>query len=127
MIGTRRLVLVADHDAAVRAALVFSLEGAGFHAHGCADGVQLLAHPWLALSICLVVDHRMPVMDGFAVLARLAARGCHVPVILMTSHSTAELRRRAATAGIQYVLEKPFFDNTMMIAVWASINTQYNP
>jgi two-component system, LuxR family, response regulator FixJ len=53
-------------------------------------------------------------MDGFEVLAFLASRDLKVPIILMTSHSTAAIRKRAALAGVRYVLEKPLLDGSLV-------------
>jgi FixJ family two-component response regulator len=59
----------------------------------------------------------MPVMDGFDVLDFLAARKANLPVILLTSHATIALRRRAAAAGVRYVLEKPLLDNSLLAQI----------
>jgi len=56
----------------------------------------------------------MPVMDGFEVLDRLAARQVRLPVILITSDANGAIRHRAAAAGVWHVLEKPLSDGALM-------------
>jgi two-component system, LuxR family, response regulator FixJ len=110
----RDIVLVLDDDEAVRESLKFSLELEGFAVRVCADGGELLAHPDLDRASCLVLDYRMPAMDGFEVLAHLSARGARVPVILITSDVSSAFRHRAARVGVLQVLEKPLSDSALL-------------
>ena len=109
----QHLVLVVDDDLAVRESLKFALELEGLKVQALRGGAELLTHPQLWRADCLILSHHMPVMGSFAVLARLTALGCRVPVILIADHLTDALRRRAATAGVRYVVEKPFLDNAL--------------
>jgi CheY-like chemotaxis protein len=52
-------------------------------------------------------------MDGFAVVAELAARKARIPVILMTAPVTETMRRRAREAGVFSLLEKPLLDGVL--------------
>jgi FixJ family two-component response regulator len=108
------IVLVVDDDPAVRDALKFSLELEGLRVHTCASGAELLDHPALAQARCVVLDYRMPIMDGFQVLDSLAERGIRLPTILITTSVTDGIRARARKAGIAHVLEKPLLDGTLM-------------
>lgn len=113
----QHLVLVADDDLAVRQSLKFALELEDLEVVVCADGPDLLAHPRLADAECVVLDYKMPVMDGFEVLARMKARNCQIPVILITSYATEALRRRAASAGVRHVVEKPLLDSALVDSI----------
>ncbi len=108
------MVLVVDDDLAVRESLKFALELEGLTVRVCANGKELLEHPDLPEARCLILDCRMPVMDGFEVLDCLAARKVRLPVILITGDATGALRRRAAAAGVWHVLEKPLLDSALM-------------
>lgn len=108
------VVLVVDSDLAVREALKFALEVEGFVVHPCASGLELLTYPDLRLADCLVLEEKMPLMEGVPVLDRLVERNFRVPIILMTSHATDSLRRRAALAGVRHVLEKPFLNGALV-------------
>lgn len=109
----QHLVFVVDDDLAVRESLKFALELEGLEVQACRGGADLLAHPHLWRADCLVLSHHMPVMGGFAVLARLAVLDCRVPVILIADHVTDALRRRAAMAGVHHVVEKPLLDSAL--------------
>ncbi len=109
----QHLVLVVDDDLAVRESLKFALELEGLEVQACRGGAELLTHPHLWRADCMILSHHMPLMGGFAVLARLAALNCRVPVILTTDHATDALRRRAAMAGVRHVVEKPLLDSAL--------------
>jgi FixJ family two-component response regulator len=114
MADGRPMVLVLDDDLAVRESLKFALQLDGLEVHVCRSGADLLAYELLARAQCLVLVDRLPVMDGFKVLAALRARALPLPVILITAHATEAIRRRAAACGVRHVVEKPFLDNALI-------------
>jgi len=110
--GGKLRVVVVDDDQAVRESLKFALELEGLIVKTHASGQALLDD---ALSAdCLVLDYKMPAMDGLAVLAALFARGSHIPAILITAPVTAKVRDAAGRAGVFSVLEKPLADNVLL-------------
>ncbi len=117
MNGGRAIVLVVDDDLAVRESLKFALEAEGLLVHVCSSGHDLLRHPALRQARCLILDYRMPTMDGLSVMDHMAARDISVPVILITVNATEGLRHRAAAAGARYVLEKPLQDGALMDSI----------
>ena len=64
-------VLVVDDDAAVRAALKFALEVEGFRVRVYDSAAALLADDSLPVRACLVIDYRMPDIDGLELVDRL--------------------------------------------------------
>jgi FixJ family two-component response regulator len=113
----RHLVLVADDDLAVRESLKFALGLEGLEVQACDGGADLLMHPRLLRADCLILDHHMPLMSGFAVLARLRTLNCPVPVILLTDHTTDALRLRATLAGVRHIVEKPLLDSALIDSI----------
>jgi len=107
-------VLVVDDDRAVREALKFALELEGLKVSAFDSGSALLCHPGLAQADCLILDQKMPTMDGLAVMDALAARGIAIPIILITSSVNETLRRQARKAGVFAVLEKPLLDDILV-------------
>ena len=107
-------VLVVDDDAAVRHALKFVLEIEGFTVRLYADGQAVLDDGELPATGCLVIDYRMPGMDGLELVERLRAHDVALPVVLMCSRLSGGLRRRALQAGISAVLEKPLSDSALV-------------
>lgn len=110
----RDIVLVVDDDFAVRASFKFALELEGFAVRICGSGEELLIHPDLRKAQCILLDYRMPEMDGFAVLDRLVACKVDAPVIFMTSGASGVVRSRARAAGACHVLEKPLLDGILL-------------
>ena len=110
---TWKKIVVVDDDPAVRLALKFSLELEGFEVHACESGVELLGHPALMACDCIVLDYKMPNMDGLEVLDQLIAARVDVPVIFVTGPVTKDLRERALRKGARLVLEKPLLDRSL--------------
>jgi len=117
MTGARDIILVVDDDLAVRESLKFALELEGLSVHACGSGYELLSHPELSQARCILLDYRMPAMDGLEVLDRLTTRKVEAPVILITSESDNMVARRAQAAGARYVLEKPFLNGSLLNSV----------
>jgi two-component system response regulator FixJ len=104
---------VVDDDEAVTLSLVFLLETGGFKARAYASGTELLARgPELEPGLILL-DVRMPEIDGISVLERLRERGVSLPVIIMTGHADVPLAVRAMKAGAADFIEKPFTDEVL--------------
>lgn len=116
------VVCIVDDDGAVRNALKFSLEVEGGMAVRLYDGAaSLLNDPGLPSCRCLVVDFRMPAMDGLELVRMLRAREIATPVVMITGQATRDLRFRAEKLGVRSVIEKPLPDGELLKAVQAAI------
>ena len=118
------IVLVVDDDRAVRDSLKFALEIEGLLVRVCSGGAELLVHPDLLQACCIVLDYKMPEMDGLAVLALLAAQDLAIPVIVITAHATKHLRDGATKAGVRHILEKPLFNGGLLDSIHAILGHQ---
>jgi two-component system response regulator FixJ len=116
-------VLIVDDDAAVRSSLKFALEIEGLVVRLYTGPVALLADEDLPESGCLVIDYRMPGMDGLQLVEALKAREVALPVILITGRANKQLRRFAASLGISYVLEKPLSDGALIESIRLALGT----
>lgn len=111
-------VLLVDDDAAVRSALKFSLEMEGFVVRLYDKAAALLADKSLPTRGCLVVDLRMPGMDGLEMIDALRARRIELPAILIVSErASTQLRSRARQSGVDKVLEKPLSDSALIESI----------
>lgn len=117
MSGKRHFVVVVEDDLAVREALKFALELEGMAVAVCASGAELLKHPDLSRAECLVLNDKMPAMDGIEVMKRLAASQFRIPTILVTGQATPSLRQRARSAGVRHILEKPLLDSALVDSI----------
>jgi len=117
MSSASEIVLVVDDDAAVRSALKFALEVEGFAVKLYAGSIALLAEQGLPDRACLVIDYRMPGVDGLELVRRLRARQVALPAILISGRVDDQLRHRATQSGIGCVLEKPFNDTALVDSI----------
>ena len=104
--STERLWLV-DDDADVREALAFLLRTADHEVETLASPDELLARITPEDAGCLVLDVRMPGMDGLELQAELARRGIGLPIVFVTGHGDIPMAVRAVAAGAVDFLEKP--------------------
>src|ERR1051326_265321 len=93
-------VLVVDDDAAVRAALKFALEVEGFRVRLYDGPEALLADPDLPERACLVIDYRMPGIDGIELVRRLRQRQVALPALLISGRVNKQLRSLAERCGL---------------------------
>jgi len=112
-----RIVLVED-DVSLLNALGFALETEGYSVapYTTASDAIALAEP----ADCLVIDRRLPDLDGLALIARLRGRGILAPAILITTNPDDHCRRAAAAAGVE-IVEKPLLGAELRQRIEASI------
>src|SRR5690606_24706999 len=84
--ANERLVHVVDDEDSIRRSLDFLLHTAGFRVEKWEDGETFLKGADRALAACVLLDVRMPGMDGLRVQAEMAARGFNFPIIVLTGH-----------------------------------------
>jgi FixJ family two-component response regulator len=108
------IVLVVDDDGAVRAALKFALEMEGFAVRLYDGAAAVLADQGLPDQGCLIIDYRMPQLDGLELIDRLRDRRIALPIILISGRVNDQLRHRATLLGVSLVLEKPLSDAALV-------------
>ncbi len=101
-------VHVVDDDDAVRRSLSLLLAAEGLEARAYPDAAAFLAAYRPAGPACLLLDVRMPGMDGLALQRRLAREHPELPVILMTGHGDVPMAVEAMRQGALDFVEKPF-------------------
>jgi two-component system, LuxR family, response regulator FixJ len=115
------IVLVVDDDAAVRAALKFALEVEGFRVRLYDSPEAVLEDLELPQRACLVVDYRMPRIDGIELIERLRERQVALPAILISARVNKQLHRLAARIGLVDVLEKPLSDAALVDSIRSAL------
>jgi two-component system, LuxR family, response regulator FixJ len=123
MTDQQQLVLVIDHDQAIRDSLEFALRLEGFRVRVHGDAIGLLADPDLPSASCIVLDDRTSHLDGFDILRHMHARAIRPPAILLASRATPGLRARASAAGIGLVLEKPLLGDDLVNGIRTVMDT----
>ena len=108
-------VLVVDDDAAIRDAVRDVLEDAGIGVETASDGAEALSRIEVRRPRLVLLDMRMPVMDGWAFARELRERGVELPVVVMTA--AADARRWAEEIGANGYVPKPFAVSELIAAV----------
>ena len=112
-----RLVYLVDDDEAVRRSTNFMLKTSGYKVETYVSGVAFLKDARHAKPGCVLLDVRMPEMDGLAVQKELKARGIDLPVIVMTGHGDVSVAVEAMKAGAVDFIEKPFEKSVLLAAL----------
>lgn len=100
-------VFIVDDDDSVRRTFERILVHAGFQVATFASASELLAEPRRFDPGCLLLDVRMPGMNGLDLQEALRRDGCVKPVVFLTGHGTVPTSVRAMKGGAIDFLEKP--------------------
>jgi len=111
------LVFIVDDDDLMRAAIRRMLTTAGLSAETYASGVEFLSSAPLDRGGCLILDVRMPGMDGLEVQAALKQRRAELPVIFLTGSSDIPIAVAAMREGAIDFIEKPFENEDLLARV----------
>ena len=110
MIPLEPAVYLVDDDAAVRDSLSLLLGLHGYQTQTFAAAEDFLAAWRPERNGCLLLDLKMPGMDGLELQARLNALGSRLPLVVITAHGDVAAARAALKAGALDFLEKPIDD-----------------
>ena len=117
MESEKPLVHLVDDDEAIRRSAGFMLKTSGFRVESYESGVELLKQAASLAPGCILLDIRMPSMDGLEVQAMLQEKGVSLPVIIMTGHGDVTLAVQAMKAGAVDFIEKPFEKASLLRAL----------
>lgn len=115
------VVHVVDDDEAVRHSLALLLSSFGLATRTHPSAEAVLAQIDRLRPGCLVVDIRMPGMNGLELQEELNRRACTIPVVIVTGHADVGLAVRAMKAGAVDFIEKPYPEEDMLRAVQAGL------
>ena len=115
------LISVVDDDEAFRESLGSLIRSVGFgvKAFGSAEEFLNSDHPRVA--DCLVLDVRMPGINGLELHRRLVASQYGIPVIFISAHGDEEARSRALREGAVDFLFKPFSEEALLNAIHSAL------
>jgi two-component system, LuxR family, response regulator FixJ len=115
---SKRVYLV-DDDEAVRRSASFMLRSSGFTVRTFASGVEFLEVADALEPGCILLDVRMPGIDGLEVQRKLRERGIAHPVVVITGHGDVAIAVQAMKAGAVDFIEKPFEKSVLIEAIGA--------
>jgi FixJ family two-component response regulator len=112
-----RTVFVIDDDRGMRQAIQDLVESVGLRAESFATGEEFLSRQRSGNPSCLVLDVRLPQMNGLDFQRRLAETGVQIPIIFITAHGDIPMSVRALKSGAVEFLTKPFRDQDLLDAI----------
>ncbi len=110
-------VFVVDDDDLVRAAIRGMLKSVGLHSETFGTPQEFLRSKRSEGPSCLVLDVRLPGVNGLDFQRELAEAGVHIPIIFITGHGDIPMSVRAMKAGAVEFLTKPFRDQDLLDAI----------
>ena len=113
----RPRILVIDDEAAIRDSLKMTLEYEGYEFVAAATGQEGLALAERETPDLVVLDVKMPGMDGLEVLDRLRAMNESLPVIVISGHGTIGTAVEATKKGAFDFIEKPFASERVLVSL----------
>lgn len=115
------MVFVVDDDAAVREGLDSLIRSAGLQVETFRTGRSFLLRRRPEVPCCLVLDVRLPDLNGLELQRRLAAEDPPIPIIFITGHGDIPMSVRAMKQGAAEFLTKPFGSRTLLLAIRAAL------
>ena len=121
MPSERPVVHVVDDDPSMRGALEGLFDSVGLDTRSYAAARDFLAAGLADKPGCLVIDIRLPDMNGLDFQVQLTELGVRLPVVMMTGYGDIPMSVRAMKRGAVDFLPKPFHEQDMLDAVMAAI------
>ncbi len=115
--SVRASVLLADDEASIRESLRMVLEYEGYRVLEAASGTEALDRVRQSLPDAVLLDIKMPELDGLEVLRNLRERGYEMPVIVITGHGDVSTAVEATRRGAFDFFEKPLERERVLLSL----------
>lgn len=102
------IIYVVDDEFVIRDSLTLLIESAGLKIKTFDSALTFLENVDIELPGCLILDMRLPYMDGLELQDELAKRNSEIPIIFISGHAEIPNSSKAFRAGAVDFLEKPF-------------------
>ena len=120
------LVSIVDDDYLMRRSTWRLLRSAGLRAEAFSSAEEFLTSGLVAETACLILDLRMPGMNGLQLQQHLVESSVPVPIIFFSAHSSADEERQALHAGAVQFLQKPVSKDVLLLAIRNALKTSPN-
>jgi FixJ family two-component response regulator len=117
MTEAQPFIFVVDDDSAVREAVGNLLESVGFRSQSFASADEFLRACRPDAPSCLLLDIRLPGVNGLDFQEVLEKSGVRIPIVFITAHGDVPMTTRAMKAGAVDVLTKPFQKDELLTAI----------
>jgi len=116
----RKLIHIVDDEDALRRSASYMLKTSGYAVETWQSGAAFLKEVRHVADGCILLDIRMPEIDGLTVQRTLGERGVTMPIVIMTGHGDIGIAVEAMKAGAVDFLEKPFEKVKLLSAIEAA-------
>jgi RNA polymerase sigma factor (sigma-70 family) len=117
-----RIVFIIDDDASVRASIQDLLEATGLRSESFATAEEFLRCKRPDEPSCLVLDVRLPGVNGLDFQRRLVDAGLRIPIIFITGHGDIPMTVKAMKSGAVEFLTKPFQERDLLEAIQQALD-----
>jgi FixJ family two-component response regulator len=121
MPDVRPIVFVVDDDVSVRESLELLIRSAGWEPETVESAQKFLARPRKPVPSCLVLDVRLPGLNGLELQKRVAIERPDMPIIFITGYGDVPMTVQAMKAGAVEFLTKPIKDDVLLDAIRGAI------
>jgi len=115
------LIAIVDDDDALRNSLDNLLRSVGFRAQGFSSAEAFLHANQAPETACLILDVRLPGMNGLELQRQMGAANWCIPIIFVTAYADDDVRVRALEAGAVDFLSKPCREEDLLKAIEAAL------
>jgi len=122
-----KLISVVDDDESIRDSTRTLLRSVGHRVATFPSAETFLESDALAKTECLILDIRMPGMNGLELQRRLRTSGVGVPIVFVTAHDDQPNRHQAMVGGATGFLCKPFDASVLLTAVETALKSNRKP
>jgi FixJ family two-component response regulator len=120
------VIFVVDDDISVRRALGRLIRSAGLEVRTFSSAQEFLDQVEWSESACLLLDIRMPGMNGLDLQRQITASGHSIPIVFLTAREDVEVYRQAMRQGAFAFLQKPCDDQTLLETIRKALDFERN-
>ncbi|MBR0875063.1 response regulator transcription factor [Bradyrhizobium tropiciagri] len=117
MSDSNPIVFVVDDDISVRESVELLIGNAGWQARTFKTAQEFLSHPRVRVPSCLILDVRLPGLNGLELQKRVAAERPDMPIIFITGYGDVPTSVQVMKAGAVEFLTKPFGEDVLLGAI----------
>lgn len=122
----KNLISVVDDDKSICRSTSLLIQSFGYRSAAFASAEDLLRSGLLRDTSCLILDVRMPGMNGLQLQSYLSAEGCDIPIVFITAYDDKEPCRQAMQTGAFAFLGKPFSDEQLLQTIRSASEHEEN-
>jgi two-component system response regulator FixJ len=127
MAASSEKIFIVDDDAPVRQALSRLLRSCGFDVHAFSSAQEFLSavSPEASVHGCLILDVKMPDMNGLDLQERIKASGWELPIIFITAYDEPKDREKALANGGVAFLQKPLSEKDLLKNIRSALKANH--